>query len=195
MWKKKECRRRKIKNSGRVDFVVGLLLVFVVTVVMLVCQQIAGLMIAGAYVEDAVAASNLASALIDVDLYGREQIIRIFHPQEAYHLYKEALSINLQLDEEGRAFQKELLAGPIKIEDYRIYNVAGDQVEIYVLSKDEMMQSDGWIPLEGVVTPDGTIVETTTIYSKIQFSVSVFGNNTITTKKEKSVDVKRNEEE
>ena len=195
MWKKKECRQQKIKNSGRVDFVVGLLLVFIVSVLMLVCQQISGLMITGAYVEDAVAASNLASALIDVELYGRDQTIRIFNPQEAYYLYKEALAINLQLDEDGRSFQKELLNGPIMIEDYRIYNVADDRVEIYVLNKDEIMQSDGWVPLEDVVTPDGTVVETTTIYSKIQFSVSVFGKSTITAKKEKSVDVKRNEEE
>lgn len=194
MLKRNGCRQQKIKNSGKVDFFVGLFMVFVVSVVMLVCQQISYFMIAGAYVEDAIAASNLASAIIDVESYGKDRTLRIFDPQGAYEIYKEALSVNLQLDEDGRSFQRLLLDGPVQVEDYRIYNVIDDQVEIYVLGPNEKMQSGGTCKKEDAVTPDGTKIETTTVYSKLKFSVPGFDVTSISAKKEKSVDVKKNEE-
>ena len=195
MLKKNGCLQQKIKKSGKIDYFVGLFMVFMVSVVMLVCQQISCFMIAGAYVEDAIAASNLAAALIDVEVYGRDRAIRIFDPQGAYELYKEALYVNLQLDEDGRSFQRQLLEGPVLIEDYRIYNVVGDLVEIYILGENDTMQSGGYGRKEDVVTPDGTRVETTTVYSRVQFGVPGFGENSISAKKEKSVDVKENEDE
>ncbi len=195
MWKKSVCQPRKIKHAGSVDYFMGLLMVFVVSIVMLVCVKLSHFMIAGACVEDALAASNLASALIDVKTYGRDGTLKIFDPQGAYEVYKEALFINLQLDEDGRPFQRQLLEGPVTIEEYRIYNVIGEEIEMYMLDQNQVMQHCGVGRIGEVVTLDGVEVETTTIYSRVSFGVPGFGAHYIQAKKENSVDVKKYEEE
>ena len=191
MWKKGVCRLLKIRHTGMVDFFVGLLAVFIVSLVMIVCLKISHFMIAGAYVEDALAASNLASALIDVEAYGRDHTLWISDPQGAYEIYREALAVNLQLDEDGRSFQRELLEGPVGIKEYIIYNVKDGQVTIYELDDNGMMQET--TAVSEAYTPDGVAVESTTIYSRIHFGVRGFGQQYIEAEKEKSVDVKRNE--
>ncbi len=195
MWKKSVCRQPKIKHVGKIDLFTGLLAAFIVVLVMFVCLKLSHFMIAGAYVEDALAASNLASALIDVEEYGKSHTLRIIDPQEAYEIYKEALSINLGLDEAGQSSQKELMEGPVKILSYMVYNVENDRVDIFSLSEGETMQQlpSGEVGL--IYTPDGILVETTTIYSRISFRVKGLENQYIYAEKEKSVDVKRNEEE
>lgn len=195
MWKKNVCRQLKIKQSGQVGIAVGLFSVFVVVLVIFVCLKISQFMITGAYVEDALAASNLASALIDIEEYGRSRSIRIAKPQAAYELYKEALAVNLQLDEDGRSFQRELLEGPVTVKSYIIYNVQGSQVEIVVFTDTGNMQAPVYGEAGQVYTPDGVLVETTSVYSKVAFGVKGLGQQMIRAEKEKSVDIKRNENE
>ena len=195
MWRKSGCLQRKIKSTGKIDLLMGLVAVFVVSLIMLVCLKIAHFMIAGAYVEDALAASNLASALIDVKAYGRDHTLRISDPQGAYEIYKAALSINLQLDEEGRSFQQELLEGPVQVMEYIIYNVNENRVEMFELDSNDNMQAKSAGDVGKVYTPEGVLVESTTIYSRVRFGVAGLGQQYIQAEKEKSVDVKRNEEE
>lgn len=191
MWKKKECRRQKINkaHSGQVDIIMGMFALFLVMVVLYAGLKISHFMVTGAYVEDALAASNLASALIDVEEYGRSRVIRIADPRRAYEIYKEALSVNLQLDEEGRSFQRELLEGPVKVLSYIVYNVEGDQVKAYAFTEEGSLEEavPGQVGL--VFTPDGVRVETTTIYSRIRFGVKGLGQQYIQAEKEKSVDI------
>ena len=80
-------------------------------------------MVAGAYVEDALAASNLASALIDVEEYGRNHNVRIGDTQNAFRIYRDALHYNLALDEEGYSAKEELLSGRVQLQEYIVYNV------------------------------------------------------------------------
>ena len=195
MWKKNVYRQPRTKHAGKIELFTGLLAVFLVVLVMLVCLKLSHFMIAGAYMEDALAASNLASALIDIDEYGKSHTLRIKDPQAAYEIYKEALSINLGLDEEGQSSQKALLEGPVKILSYMIYNVENDRVNVFSLSEGENMQQLPSGELGQIYTPDGILVETTTIYSRISFRVKGLGKQYIYAEKEKSVDVKRNEEE
>ena len=194
MWKKDACQQLKIKSSGKIDFFTGFLSVFIVSLIMLVCLKLSYYMIAGAYVEDALAASNLASALIDIEEYGKDHTLRILDPQGAYVIYKEALSINLQLDEDGRSFQRGLLEGPVRIVSYIIYNVKDGLVEIYEMDESGNMQESAQGEAGQIYTPDGVLVESTTIYSRIHFGVKGLGQQYIQAEKEKSVDVKRNEE-
>lgn len=194
MWKKSVCRQLKIKKSGQIGIAVGLFAVFIVVLVMFVGLKISQFMITGAYVEDALAASNLASALIDVEEYGKSQNIRIADPQAAYEIYKEALSINLQLDETGRSFQRELLEGPVSVKSYIIYNVQGDLVEMRAFTDTGILQEAVYEQVGKVYTPDGVMVETTTIYSRVSFTVKGLSQQ-IQAEKEKSVDIKRNENE
>ena len=192
MWKRNVCQQLRIKSSGKMELFWGLLAVFIVTLVMFVCLKVSHFMIAGAYVEDALAASNLASALIDIEEYGKSYTLRIKDPQNAYKIYKEALAVNLALDENERSSQAELLEGKVKILSYMVYNVEGNQVYIFSLSESETMQLLVSGEVGTIHTPDGILVETTTIYSKISFGVKGLGKQYIYAEKEKSVDVKRN---
>ncbi len=167
---------------------------FFVSLLMIVCLKVFHFMIAGAYIEDALAASNLASALIDTKEYGKSRTLRISDPQGAYEIFKQALSINLVLDEDGRSFQRELLQGPVGIVTYIVYNVCDGRVERYELDHQGTMRKHENGELGKVYTPDGVLVESTTIYSKIHFGVAGLGGQCIQAEKEKSVDVKRNEE-
>ena len=194
MWKKNVCQQLRIKGSGKIELFIGLLAVFIVSMVMFVCLKVSHFMIAGAYVEDALAASNLASALIDIEEYGKSYTLRIFDPQSAYKIYKEALAVNLALNEKGRSSQTELLEGQIKILSYMVYNVEGNRIDIFSLSESGTMQLLSSEEVGTIHTPDGILVETTTIYSKISFGVKGLGKQYIYAEKEKSVDVKRNQE-
>ncbi len=148
-------------------------------------------MAAGAYVEDAVAAADLASALIDVEEYGRTHTIRITDTQNAFRTYRDALSYNLALDEAGYSGKTGLLTGKVQIRQYIVYNVRENEVEI--TGYDGMgtcnLQESG---LAGrVQTPDGVPVEHTTVYSRVSFQVEGLCGHLIEAEKEKSVDITR----
>jgi len=209
MWKRSGCQRQKTeygkrrkkrisfafsgKSGGQIEMAVGMFGIFMITMVMFVGLKIAQFMVTGAYVEDALAASNLASALIDVEEFGKSRIIRIKEPIAAYECYKEALSQNLMLDEEGRSFQRQLLVGLIQVKAYIIYNVEGEVVQIISFTEGRNEPNISFQALGKVHTPDGVLVETTTIYSKVKFQVKGIGEMHIQAEKEKSVDIKRKE--
>ena len=213
MWKKNECQQPKTesicedasaqaeeflpegKSFGQVEIIMGMFAFLMVLIAMIFGLKISQFMITGAYVEDALAASNLASALIDVEEYGRNYTICIRDPGEAFEIYREALSVNLQLDEEGKSFQRELLKGTVRILSYIVYNVKADQVEIFSFDGNGNLVDVQTGRIGLINTPDGVTVETTTIYSKVQFTVQGIGEQYISVRKEKSVDIKREHNE
>ena len=152
-------------------------------------------MTAGAYVEDALAASELASALIDIEEYGRTHEIRITDPEAAFRIYRDALQYNLSLDEAGYSAKTELLAGKVQIRQYIVYNVLNNEVQITGFDGQGncLLQDKG--ETGRVRTPDGLLVEHTTIYSRVGFQVMGFWNHMIEAEKEKSVDITRYESE
>lgn len=152
-------------------------------------------MAAGAFVEDALAASELASALIDVEEYGRTHEIRIADPAAAFAIYRDALQYNLALDEAGYSARTELLTGRVQIRQYIVYNVQGTEVQVtgYDGQGNCILQEKG---VTGTVcTPEGMPVEHTTIYSRAGFQVDGLFDTVIEAEKEKSVDIARDESE
>jgi len=201
MWKRYECQRLRINSvwkrtsRGQVEILLGMFGFLLVLFVMLFGLKVAQFMITGAYVEDALAASNLASALIDVEQYGRDNTIRVKDPRHAFEIYREALFINLQLDEEGNSFQRELLQGPVRILSYIVYNVRQEGVDMYSFDGEgHLIDTRTELP-DAIYTPDHVLVETTTIYSQVEFIVQGMGEQYITVRKEKSVDITRSENE
>lgn len=148
-----------------------------------------------AYVEDALAASNLASAVIDLEEYGRTHTILVKDPQSAFLLYKEALCYNLQLDEYLNTTNREVIAGKVSILDYIIYNVSGENISIYSLDEEGVLRGMWTCKPGEAITPDGVLVESTTIYSRVAFSVKSLGERTYEATKEKSIDIVRCESE
>lgn len=202
MWRRKECRLPKIrqgerlkKERGQIDVITGMFYLLMVFIIVLFAFRMTQYMVTSAVVEDALAASNLASAVIDVEEYGKSHTIYIQDPESAFLLYREALCRNLQLDEYLNSTNAEILASKVRIEEYIVYNVLGDLVEIYVMDESGQIIEYGTGKTSEVFTPDHVLVETTTIYSRIAFGVKGLWNQIIPAKKEKSIDIVRCESE
>lgn len=171
--------------------VAGMFYLLMFMVIVLFCFRITQYMITSAYVEDALAASNLASAVIDLKEYGKSHVICIQDPEQAFILYREALCHNLQLDEYLNTTNSELLASQVSIEEYIVYNVAEEQVDIYVLDESGQICKYETGRIGEVYTPDSVCVQSTTIYSRVAFCVNGLFEQSIFAKKEQSVDIVR----
>ncbi len=125
------------------------------------------------YLEDALAASNLASAVVDVEEYGISHNILIADPDQAYETYRWAVRENLNLDYGWRGREGIIVQGPVRIENYTVYNVAEGKVMIYSYDKNGV--ATNWQEsLGNVVAPNGKEVVATSVYSEIRFRVRGF---------------------
>lgn len=148
-------------------------------------------MITAAGVEDALAASNLASAVIDLEEYGKSHDVFIEDAGKAFHIFRESLICNLRLDEDLNTTNKDFMLGKVSIKEYRVYNVRNGYVEIWILNGLGEIISYSFEQVGNVVTPDNVYVESTTIYSKIGYQVEGLAGQTLVGEKEKSIDIVR----
>lgn len=198
LWRKSGCLQPRIskklyckKQQANVDVVVGMMLFLILVLTLFFGFRISQYMITAAGVEDALAASNLASAVIDLEEYGKSHQICIADTDKAFLTFREALVCNLKLDEYLNTTNQNFLVGQVQIKEYRIYNVREEQVDIYIFNNQgEMISHSSGVKGE-VYTPDNVGVETTTVYSRIAFQVEGLAGNILSGEKEKSIDIVR----
>lgn len=190
-YQKKECLRLKIKTEGKVDIIVGMMMFLILLIAILFAFRISQYMVTAAGVEDALAASNLASAVVDLEEYGKSNTIHIPDAEAAFGIFREALCYNLELDQYMNTSNKNFLTAPVEIKEYRIFNVVGEKVHILVLDGNGCLCKEECGSIGEVYTPDNILVETTTIYSRIGFWVEGLMGQQIYAEKEKSIDIKR----
>jgi len=159
------------KEYGKAEWILGLFLLQFIVVIVIFELQLIRYRALAEYLEDALAAGGLASALIDVERYGEDNILEISDPYTAYEIYKCSLSDNI-----GKVVEA------VEIEEYLIYNV--EEGEIEVIRVDDTGITDRYSGSLGIVTaPNGQIIQTTGVYSEISFPVEgIFG---ITTRAQK----------
>lgn len=176
--RKERFLRQSIRKSpitgweyGMVNWVMGLFLTLFLAIILLATLQIRRFSMISLYMEDAVAASNLASAIVDVEEYGISKVLLIASPPEAYERYKKALQGNLNLDRNMRGYGNGVLQSEVVIENYTVYNVKGGVVEVYRYTP------EGWTSWEAVLgaerAPNGLLIENTSIYSEISSQMEV----------------------
>lgn len=200
--KKKEFLPLKIKEigekyrqkteKGQVETAVGVFLLSLLTILVYAVFQAEAYRASAQYMEDALAASNLASAIIDVEEYGITRNMIIGDPILAFDRYCTALKGNLRLDDDWQCENKRLISGKVEITDYVIYNRVHDK--IYAFRVGEKGVYESW---QGTVgserAPNGAPVESTGVYSEISFPVKgVFGMY-IQAEKGKLVDIVLND--
>ena len=186
-------KRQWKRKDGKIELFTGMFLVVFLLLLLFVQIQLMLFYTSGIFMEDALAASNLASAVIDVEEYGKTHVIKIASPERSYELYQEALKLNLSLNEAWEHADKDLISGTVQILQYVVYNVMNQDVTVYSFEKDGMHT---WIEYGGLGrlhTPDGTLVESTSIYSRIGFPVKGILGVSVYAQKEKSVDIVSNE--
>lgn len=190
MWKP-ERLQPKIKGrkeKGSVEWVMGSCFLLFLAILLTAVIQILVFQTASLYMEDALAASNLASAVMDVEEYGISHKVQIEDPQKAFSRYCYALQHNLQLDDNWENSNKAFLAGRVEILTYIIYNVTDTEVEMLTVSKDGTVQS-GYGEKGRVVAPDGNLVERTGVYSEITYPVKGMLGVEVQARKGKLVDI------
>lgn len=190
--KKKEYPLQKTKGS--IQWSVGLFFLLFLLMLLAADLQVSRFMAASLYLEDALAASNLASAVIDVEEYGISRRVRITDVVGAFRIYQQAMRENLQLNENWENSGEGVIAGPVRVENYTVYNVDREKVTIHSIDKSGKVHVTQGTP-GSVLAPNGTAVEYTGIYSEISFPVKGLWGITVTAHKGKLVDIVSNAEE
>ncbi len=177
-------------SKGKIEMVAGMYLSVFLVLVFSMQIQLYILTVTGSMMEDALAASNLASAVIDVREYGISHTVQIASPDTAYLLYREALQQNLGLKDNWEHRNQILICGPITVRQYIIYNVKEKDIDIYSFGENGPNYS--WTEYGGlgrVQTPDGILIESTSVYSQIEFNVKGILGMSVLARKEKTVDI------
>lgn len=179
----------KIDDRGQAEWAVGLFMMLFLAILLCGELQIESYRASSLYLEDALAASNLASAVIDVEEYGISGQLQIADPVKAYDLYQEALRENLGLDAGWECANKSLISGAVNVEKYIVYNVQKGKVFVHTLTMDGGMTESMGV-LGELRAPNGVLIESTGIYSEISFPVEGFLGVTVQAHKGKLVDIK-----
>lgn len=185
MWKKEFLRQ---KTKGQVNGITGLFFLLFLGILLATGLQVDAYRAASFYLEDALAASNLASALIDLEEYGISHAIIIENPGQAYERYCSALKGNLQLNEQWKGNNETLISGTVTVENFTVYNVQEDVVTVY--SRDASGQLNTWQAALGTVkAPNEVLIESTSVYSEISFPVKGILGVNVQAHKGKLVDI------
>lgn len=179
------------RSEGTIEYVVPWFLFIFLLVIIVYLTQIHQYEATSSSTEDALAASSLASAVIDIQEYGISHDILVESPDNAYQIYQTALKTNLNLKNDWTSDNIGAISGAVEILDYIIYNVKGMDVYVYRYGTNN---SQTVIPngLGSVEAPDGQLIVSTSIYSRITFPVDgVWGVHTIA-EKELLVDIVNN---
>lgn len=175
-------------EKGQVSWVLGLFLLLFLAILLCMQLQLELYRASASYLEDALALSNLASAVIDVQEYGKTHRVRISDPEQAYDRYCLAVRDNLGLNDNYEATNHKMISGRVQICNYIIYNVKGQEVSVW--ERDDSGQTREWQGRLGEVrSPEGQIVEKTGVYSEISYPVEGFLGVTVTAQKSKLVDI------
>ncbi len=195
MWKR-ECQRRKTewclkvlrRRPGQIEWVLGCFMTLFLAILICAQLQAESYRATSLYLEDALAASNLASAVIDIEEYGISHVVEIEDPVAAYRVFCNAIKGNLQLNEQWESGNRYLLTGHVTVENYTVYNVNGDVVSVYIVNDGGVVNH--WQGTLGTIAaPDGVVIENTSIYSEISFPVQGSFGICVTAHKGKLVDI------
>lgn len=185
LWKKEFLQQ---KTKGQINGITGLFFLLFLGILLATGLQVDAYRAASFYLEDALAASNLASALIDLEEFGISHAILIDNPEQAYEKFCNALKGNLQLDENWKGNNEMLISGAVTVENFTVYNVQENVVTVY--SRNATGQLNIWQGILGTVkAPNEVLIESTSIYSEISFPVEGILGVTVQAHKGKLVDV------
>lgn len=175
------------RDAGQITLCSGLFFTLFLAVLLSAQLQMEMFRSSAGYLEDALAASGLACALIDIREYGYSHVVKISDEEAAYERYLKALKENLGLNESWEGNNRRLISGRVTLETYIIYNVSGEKVEICRMDGEGKSRSEG--RLGEVHAPNGQIIQKTGVYSEISYPVQGLFGVTVNAKKGKLVDI------
>lgn len=188
---KREFPRPSTEN-GQVEWAAGLFFLLFLGILLCALLQLDVYRSSSQYLEDALALSNLASAVVDVEEYGISHRLMIADPRQAYERYRAAVKENLNLDDRWECQGSGVITGPVHIVNYTVYNVSGNDVEVSCFDGNGLLTQ--WREQLGSATaPNGISVESTGVYSEISYQIRGFLGTVVEARKGKLADVVSNE--
>lgn len=194
--RKRECPRRNIdrmlkrRESGLTGWVTGMFLTLFLAILLYAVLLMEQYRSAALYLEDALAASNLASAVIDVEEYGISHTILLANPKEAYERYLWAVKGNLNLNDQWKGADGSLIEGPVAAVNYTVYNVKGDMVTVYRFDENGVL-SQWQENLSSAKAPNNVPIVSTSVYSELKFEMGGFLGMRVEAHKGSLVDITR----
>ena len=178
------------KDKGLIEYSLSLIFLMICIFVVLLVFSYRRSIVERYYIEDGLAASTLAAAVIDTDIYGETEDLIISNTDNAYMVFKQTLKTNLGLDDAFILVNRTFMDSEVNVQEFRIYNMKDGLITevLYDEHGNKQMQVLG----SGVLTPNGKEVESTTIYSKIEFDVKGYMNHVQRQTMEYCADVVKN---
>lgn len=165
----------------------GMMFCLFLTVILLSQYMLRRMVLSAAYLEDALACSNLAGAIIDTKEYGYSHEVVLQAPEEAYNIFIRALKTNLNLDNQMRSKGDAFIWNEVRVEEFILYNVRGEQIEIVRFSPSGVERMAGYLGY--TAAPNGQLVEKTGIYSEVSYQIRGYFGEMYEARKGKLVDV------
>ncbi|MBO5461185.1 MAG: hypothetical protein J5983_05270 [Ruminococcus sp.] len=178
------------KDKGLIEYSLSLIFLMICIFVVLLVFSYRRSIVERYFVEDGLAASTLAAAIIDTDIYGETEELIISDTDGAYLAFKQTLKTNLGLDNNYMPANTTFMESQVGLLEFRVYNVKDGIVTetFYDDHGNKQIQVLG----STAVTPNGKEVESTTVYSKIEFDVKGYMNHVQRQTMEYCADVVKN---
>ncbi len=190
---KRECPLQSTE-PGQIGWAVSLWFLLFLGVLLTCSLQMDVYRSAAVRLEDTLAASNLAAAIIDREEYGTTHQVLIRDAEEAFGRYKEAVKGNLGLNDAWENSEIGWLQGPVSVERFIVYNVTKQGITVYEMNGAGKM-GPGQKKTGTVTAPNGKTVEHTGIYSELSFQTTGLFELAVRGQKGILVDIVREEEE
>ena len=178
------------KRKGSLEIFIASVILTIVPLIIVTNLKLREIKVTNNLIEDGLVASNLAAATIDLKEYGTTKNIINMDHAKSFNDFEDALKVNLKLDDNFEPKNKRLISSRVSIEKFTIYNVMGNNIQVVNRNIDgsfeTTMINNGFGSYK---TPDGVLIKTTTIYSRISFKVKGLLGLEYDVFKQKSVDV------
>lgn len=178
------------KKEGSVENFIAMAILTMVALLVLFAIKSKEINIVSNYTSDALVTSNLAAATVDLKEYGTSNKIINNDFEKSFNEFSRSIKENLKLDNGFVPISKNMISSKVTIDTFSIYNVVGNDIQL------TKRQANGNVTkqvftngLGNTKTPDGVIINTTTIYSKIGFELKGYLKNKHYAYKENSVDI------
>lgn len=133
--------------------------------------------------QNALNVSTLAGTIIDLPTLGLTGDLVVADATASYENFKDALKVNMELDDTYSSVTNTLMVSPVTIDEYIIYNYYTDGIQVIEFNTATgTYTTSGMLNHGSVTTKSGTLVTKTSIYSEIHYEIKTLSQNSTITK-------------
>ena len=175
---------RRDAGSATLNCTIALAVLIIAVAVTAYTYDVSVVSVIKTQVENDLELSNLSAAIIDSEYYTENGQFRLKSAADLYDKFIDIFQANMGLEhiggnkhgpKSGSCF--ESVISYVTVSSFIVYNPDGDNIEVSEYNSDtgatniQVMNNSGG----NVVTPDGAVVETPTLYTKVEVKLALPG--------------------